>query len=960
MSYGLDFSVNSSWNAGFVGSITVRNAGAAGVNGWVVEFDAPFAITNLWNGKIVSHTGNHYVVRNADWNGALPANGSVNFGFQAASQGAPVAPTGVTVNGEAVGGMPAPVPPVISVADLSINEGNAGSVDAGFKVTLSKASSEAVTVNYSTADGTALAGSDYKAASGILTFAPGETTKTIAVPVIGDALAESNETFSLKLSAPAKATIGKAVATGTIVNDDAAAPAPLPKLNVSDIQVKEGSGGVATADFTVTLSAAAQSKVTVGYGTQDGTALAGSDYKAASGTIEFKPGELTKTVSVQLTPDTVKEANETFKLKLATPSGAAIEKAEGTATILDDDAAAARPILSVADISFKEGNPVTTSTGGGGGSGGAGTGFFHTSGSQIVDAAGHNVKLAGVNWFGMESGRYSPDGLNVRNYKEMMDQMADLGFNSIRLPFSDQLFDAGSKPNGIDFNKNPDLANLTGLQVMDKIVDYAGQIGLKIILDHHRSSAGAGASENGLWYNDTYNEAKWISDWTMLAKHYAGNSTVIGGDLHNEPHNGTWGGGGANDWAAAAERAGNAVLKANPNWLIFVEGVESYQNNYYWWGGNLMGVKDRPVTLDSPGHVVYSPHDYPNSIYGQPWFNDPSFPNNLPAKFDQMWGYIARENIAPVYLGEFGSKLTDPKDQAWLTKIEAYLSGDYDANGTKDIAAGKEGASWTWWSWNPNSGDTGGILKDDWTSVNDNKVSNLKPIMFDFADGGGSGGTVTVDGTTAASFKVMLSAASDVAVSVDYATVTGTADAGDFTSTKGTLTFAPGETAKTVDVAVRGDGAAEADETFKLALSAPRNADLGRATATATIQNDDGTPPSNPSQPGTGTGTGTSTPPATGQHLAATTTIVDNWGTGAVTATAVKNTGSTAVNDWQIKLATPLDITNIWNAEIVSHKGNEYVIQGADWNDDLNPGQEASFGFQVNGHATGTSFGWIL
>ncbi|WP_210381497.1 cellulase family glycosylhydrolase [Microvirga zambiensis] len=359
------------------------------------------------------------------------------------------------------------------------------------------------------------------------------------------------------------------------------------------------------------------------------------------------------------------------------------------------------------------------------------TGYLSTQGNQIVDSSGTGVLLAGVNWFGMESNRYAPDGLQVRNYKEMMHQMADLGFNTIRLPFSDQLFDAGSTPNGIDFGKNPDLAGLTGLQIMDKIVAYAGQIGLKIILDHHRSSAGAGANANGLWYEGAYTEQKWIANWTMLAGHYADNPTVIGADLHNEPHGpATWGGNAATDWAAAAERAGNAVLAANPNWLIFVEGIEVYNNQYYWWGGNLMGVKDRPIVLDVPGRLVYSAHDYPNSIYAQPWFNDPAFPNNLPSKFDQMWGYIYKQNIAPVYLGEFGSKLTDPKDLAWLDKITAYLSGDFDANGTSDIAANKQGVHWTWWSWNPNSGDTGGILQDDWTSVHQNKITELQPIMW--------------------------------------------------------------------------------------------------------------------------------------------------------------------------------------------------------------------------------------
>ena len=151
--------------------------------------------------------------------------------------------------------------------------------------------------------------------------------------------------------------------------------------------------------------------------------------------------------------------------------------------------------------------------------------------------------------------------------------------------------------------------------MLDQIIDYAGQDGMRVILDHHRSTAGAGTSENGLWYNSQYSEDQWVADWQMLANRYKDNPTVIGFDLHNEPYNGTWGGGGATDWARAAERAGNAVLQENPDLLIFVEGVGTYQGQSYWWGGNLMGVKDRPIVLDVPDRVVYSPHDYPNSVY---------------------------------------------------------------------------------------------------------------------------------------------------------------------------------------------------------------------------------------------------------------------------------------------------------------------------------------------------------
>jgi len=375
---------------------------------------------------------------------------------------------------------------------------------------------------------------------------------------------------------------------------------------------------------------------------------------------------------------------------------------------------------------------------------------------------------------------------------------------------------------------------------MDKIVDYAGQIGLRIMLDHHRSAAGNSANENGLWYTAAYPESRWISNWTMLAARYAGNTTIIGADLHNEPHGpATWGDGSANDWRLAAERAGNAILAVNPNWLIVVEGVEQASSGNYWWGGNLSNAGASPVRLNQPGRLVYSAHDYPQSVYNQTWFSDPSYPNNLPAVWDKNWGYLYRQGTAPVLLGEFGSKLATASDQQWFNKMTAYLGGDLDGNGTNDLAAGQQGISWTYWSWNPNSSDTGGILADDWNTPNQNKVSKLTPIEFSFGAGAA---------TTTAVFTIGLSQASSQPVTVQYATANGTATAGsDYTAVSGTVTFAPGETSRTVSVPVIRDLIAELTETFTLQLTNPMGATLTKSSAIATILDDDSTTPVTPS-----------------------------------------------------------------------------------------------------------------
>ena len=166
-----------------------------------------------------------------------------------------------------------------------------------------------------------------------------------------------------------------------------------------------------------------------------------------------------------------------------------------------------------------------------------------------------------------------------------------------------------------------------------------------------------------------------------------------------------------------------------PNWLVFVEGIETYNGDSTWWGGNLEGAGQYPVVLTSIGHVVYSPHDYPSSVYNQSWFSATNYPQNLYGVWDKHWGYLFRENLAPVWLGEFGSQLQTTSDKQWATAMVDYLSGDLNGNGVNALQPGQKGISWTWWAWNPNSTDTGGILNNDWTTVNQAKVALLQPIM---------------------------------------------------------------------------------------------------------------------------------------------------------------------------------------------------------------------------------------
>ncbi|MCP3978681.1 MAG: hypothetical protein GY716_05020, partial [bacterium] len=178
-------------------------------------------------------------------------------------------------------------PPSLSINDVPVAEGNSGSTNATFTVTLNAVSGKTVTVNYASADNTATtADSDYTSASGTLTFNPGVTTQTVDVPVNGDAKDEDNETYYVNLSGPSNATISDSQGLGTINNDDTP-----PSLSINDVPVTEGNSGSANATFTVTLNAVSGKTVTVNYASADNTATtADSDYTSASGTLTFNPG----------------------------------------------------------------------------------------------------------------------------------------------------------------------------------------------------------------------------------------------------------------------------------------------------------------------------------------------------------------------------------------------------------------------------------------------------------------------------------------------------------------------------------------------------------------------------------------------------------------------------------------------------------------------------------------------
>lgn len=338
-----------------------------------------------------------------------------------------------------------------------------------------------------------------------------------------------------------------------------------------------------------------------------------------------------------------------------------------------------------------------------------------TRGKEIISPGGQSVWLKSISWFGFETANFVVHGIWTRNMEDLLKLIKSLGFNSIRIPWSNDIIH-NPMPNGINYAANPNLNGKKSLEVLDYMIDRCKDIGLYVILDRHRPNKDA---QSELWYTAQVSEAQWINDWKTMAERYKNKDIVIAADLHNEPHgSATWGTSSAGtDWNKAAERCGNALLSVAPNWLIIVEGVERYNGDTYWWGGNLAGASSLKVNLNTPNKVVYSPHDYGPGVYNQPWFNDPTFPSNMNNVWNKHWATIHTSNSAPIWIGEFGGHKSDTtsKEGIWQNYLVDFIKNNR--------------IHFAYWCLNPNSGDTGGILYDDWTSLDQSKVNMLKRVL---------------------------------------------------------------------------------------------------------------------------------------------------------------------------------------------------------------------------------------
>ncbi len=351
---------------------------------------------------------------------------------------------------------------------------------------------------------------------------------------------------------------------------------------------------------------------------------------------------------------------------------------------------------------------------------------LHTDGAKIRDAHDCHVQLRSVNWFGAESGEFVVGGLDQQPLAKIVGLIVRGGFNSVRLPWSNELLEHDPPVDPALLAANPQLRGKSSMQVFDAVVQALTARGIMVILDNHRSRGDwccDSSHGDGLWHTEAYPESAWLADWKTMVRRYRDVPLVVAAELRNEIRSDdalalkpSWGDGvAATDWQAAATRGGDAVLSVDPDLLVIVGGI-NYQ-------ANLAGVRDHPVVLSVPQRVVYAAHDYA-------WWQEPAMladPKAFAAEAEQRWGYVREPGhtyTAPVYISEWGGCL-HPADSSG----KRCTQDRYDFVSAFARYACDSGIDWAYWPLNGSQSagynrtrgtiESYGLLKPDWSDYVD-------------------------------------------------------------------------------------------------------------------------------------------------------------------------------------------------------------------------------------------------
>ena len=726
---------------------------------------------------------------------------------------------GIITNGTGIGTITDDdAPPTISIGSATVAEGDTGSADLTYTVTLSTASGRAITVGYEDeGSGTATSGTDYTAITAVsLTFAEDETTKDLTVAVLGDALDEPDETVLVQLKDPANASLATATGTGTITDDD-----PTPSLSIDSPTITEGDTGSTDLTFTVTLSAASGREVTVDYeDTGDGTATSATDYDAlTAGTLTFSAGETTKEITVTVNGDLDDEPDETVEIELSGAANATLGTATGTGTITDDEATPAVTLaLSPTEIPENGGSSTVTAT------------------LDVVSSADTTITVAaeaGANTDGSDFTLSSARTLTIA-------AGATTSTGTVTISAEDDAADEANK-----------IVRVTGTATNSVGVTQPPEVTLTIVDDDGQSGV----------YLDSPSVTEGDSGQTTLT------FTVRVSPASPTPVTVEYADAGAGTATAGADygavTAGSLSFAANDTSRTVAVTVV----------GDTLDEHDETVvlTLSNPTNASLG------TATGTGTITDDDDPPTLTLSSPSVSeGDVGSVNLTYTVTLSAVSGRSVSVDYADTGTGTATAGTDYaTASGTLTIPAGSLSGTFAL-----------AVFGDGRDEANETVVMELRNADgATIATGTGTGTitdddgqpTLTIDspsvnegdsGSTDLTFTVTLSAASEQQVTVNYADPgTGSATSGtDYTAIpSGSLTFAPGDTRATITVSVTGDTTEEPNETVRILLSSAQNAAIVSGTGTGTILDDEDSP--------------------TVTLFLASPTILENGGSTAVTAT---------------------------------------------------------------------------
>ena len=686
-------------------------------------------------------------------------------------------------------GAPTP-PPDMSIDDVTVAEDGG---NATFSVSLSASSDQAISVDYATADGTATADSDYDSATGTLTIDPGSTTGTIAVPVLDDELDEPDETFAVTLTNAINGTISDADGEATITDNDEPPPAS-PSISVDDVSVAEDADN---AQFTVTLSDAFDQAVTVQFATIDGTAKAGSDYTVTSGTLTIDPGSTTGTIAVPVLDDELDEPDETFAVTLTNAINGTISDADGEATITDnDEPPPASPSISVDDVSVAED---------------AGNAQFTVTLSDAFDQA-VTVQFATIDGTAKAGSDYT-----VTSGTLTIDPGSTTG--TIAVPVLDDELDEPDETFAVTLSNaiNGTISDADGeATITDN--DQPPPASPSISVDDVSVAEDAGNAQFTVTLSDAFDQAVTVQFATIDGTAKAGSDyTVTSGTLTIDP--------GSTTGTIAVPVLDDELDEPDETFAVTLTNAIN------------------GTISDADGEATITDNDEP----------PPASPS------------ISVDDVSVAEdagNAQFTVTLSDAFDQA-VTVQFATIDGTAKAGSDYTVTSG---------TLTIDPGSTTGtiavpVLDDELDEPDETfAVTLTNAINGTISDADGeatitdndepppASPSISVDDVSVAEdagnaqFTVTLSDAFDQAVTVQFATIDGTAKAGsDYTVTSGTLTIDPGSTTGTIAVPVLDDELDEPDETFAVTLSNAINGTISDADGEATITDNDQPPPASPS-----------------------------------------------------------------------------------------------------------------